>query len=190
MSLTELDPADRHRVVATGFGDVVGAVSQWEAPTPVREWVARDVLVHLVDWFTGFLDAGGISVPSGPPVVDDPVGAWTVHAASVQSLLDGPSANVTFTHPMAGSHRLADAVDRFYTADVFMHTWDLVRSQGGTPDLDPTYALTLLDGMTPLDAMLRESGQYGPKVEVPVDADAVSRLMGFVGRDPYWAPAG
>ena len=38
--------------------------------------------------------------------------------------------------------------------------------------------------MEPLDEMLRQSGQYGAKVDVPADADPVSRLMGFVGRRP------
>ena len=42
----------------------------------------------------------------------------------------------------------------------------------------------MLAGMEPMDEMLRASGQYGPRVEVPDDAGVVARLMGFVGRDP------
>ncbi|MGW8816369.1 TIGR03086 family protein, partial [Gordonia terrae] len=133
--------------------------------------------------------AGRVELPAGPTVADDPAGAWSAHASGVQALLDGPSAEDAFTHPMAGEHRLADAVDQFYTADVFMHTWDLARSQGLTPDLDAAFARRLLDGMASIDEMLRSSGQYGPKVEVPDDADVVSRLMGFIGRDPAWTPA-
>lgn len=38
--------------------------------------------------------------------------------------------------------------------------------------------------MLPMDEVLRASGEYGPKVEVPADADAETRLMGFIGRDP------
>lgn len=189
MTIADLDAAARHRDVAAGFADVVAGVTDWNAPTPVDGWVARDVVAHLVDWFTGFLAAGGVELPAGPTVADDPAGAWSAHALGVQALLDGPSAEDTFTHPMAGEHRLADAVDQFYTADVFMHTWDLARSQGLTPDLDAAFARRLLDGMASIDEMLRSSGQYGPKVEVPDDADVVSRLMGFIGRDPGWTPA-
>ncbi|MCG7634277.1 maleylpyruvate isomerase family mycothiol-dependent enzyme [Gordonia McavH-238-E] len=189
MTIADLDAAARHRDVAAGFADVVAGVTDWNAPTPVDGWVARDVVAHLVDWFTGFLAAGGVELPAGPTVADDPAGAWSAHASGVQALLDGPSAEDTFTHPMAGEHRLADAVDQFYTADVFMHTWDLARSQGLTPDLDAAFARRLLDGMASIDEMLRSSGQYGPKVEVPDDADVVSRLMGFIGRDPAWTPA-
>lgn len=189
MTIADLDAAARHRDVAAGFTDVIAGVTDWNAPTPVDGWVARDVVAHLVDWFTGFLAAGGVELPAGPTVADDPAGAWSAHASGVQALLDGPSAEDTFTHPMAGEHRLADAVDQFYTADVFMHTWDLARSQGLTPDLDAAFARRLLDGMASIDEMLRSSGQYGPKVEVPDDADVVSRLMGFIGRDPAWTPA-
>jgi len=31
-------------------------------------------------------------------------------------------------------------------------------------------------------------GQYGPPVPVPADADAQTRLLGFIGRDPDWRP--
>ena len=34
------------------------------------------------------------------------------------------------------------------------------------------------------DELLRSSGQYGPKVEVPADADVQTRLIAFIGRDP------
>lgn len=189
VTLPELDASSRHREVASDFAEAIADVRDWEAPTPVDGWVARDVVAHLVDWFTGFLAAGGVALPAGPAVADDPAGAWSQQAASVQALLDGPTAEDTFTHPMAGEHRLVEAIDRFYTADVYMHTWDLARSQGVTPDLDPGFAGQLLEGMASIDDILRSSGQYGPKVEVDADADPVSRLMGFIGRDPRWRPA-
>jgi hypothetical protein len=34
--------------------------------------------------------------------------------------------------------------------------------------------------------VMRSSGQYGPRVEVPGDADTQTRLLGFIGRDPFW----
>jgi hypothetical protein len=48
----------------------------------------------------------------------------------------------------------------------------------------------MLAGMEPLDELLRQSGQYGPKVAVPDDADVQSRMLGFIGRDPAWTPTG
>ena len=185
-SLIELSPAERHREVAAGFAEHVAAVDDWDTPSPVPGWMARDVVAHLVDWFTDFLAAGGVELPAAVAVADDPDAAWRAHRDAVQSLLDGPTADSAFTHPMAGSHRLADAIDRFYTADVFMHTWDLATAAGREPELDPRFAAQLVDGMSAMEDMLRASGQYGPPVDVGADADPVTRLIGFIGRDPGW----
>ena len=187
VSLVGLPPADRHRAVSATFAEHVGAVTNWAAPTPVDGWVARDVVSHLIDWFTAFLAAGGIELPAGPAVADDPPAAWRTHSAGVQALFDGAGAESMFTHPMAGSHRLADAIDRFYTADVYMHTWDLATAAGRQADLDPQFAEELVDGMSAIEELLRSSGQYGPAVAVGTDADPVTRLMGFIGRDPAWS---
>lgn len=186
MGLPE-SPIDRHRVVAGGFGDRVAATRDWEAPAPVAGWTARDVVGHLVTWLPGFLAGGGITLQPGPAVADDPVAAWRHHADAVQAVIEGRGEE-SFTHPHAGTHRLVDAVDRFYTADVFMHTWDLARATGQQPGLDETFAGELLAGMQPIEDLLRSSGQYGAAVPVASDAPVVDRLMGFVGRDPAWSP--
>mgnify|MGYP000129638954 CR=1 FL=1 len=188
-SVVDLTPAQRHRVIAAGFADEVVAVTDWDAPTPVDGWVARDVVDHLVEWVGGFLAGGGVRLRPAPSVADDPAMTWRAHGAAVQALLDGPSADDRFCHPVAGEHRLADAVDRFYTADVFMHTWDLASASGRTADLDPAFAEQILDGMSGIEDLLRSSGQYGPAVPVPADADVITRLIGFIGRDPAWRPA-
>lgn len=187
MALPET-PAGRHAVVAGDFGRLVAHTPDWSAPSPVDGWTARDVVSHLVDWFPGFLAAGGVTLPAGPPVAQDPQAAWQHQADAVQALVE-QRGEESFTHPYAGTHRLADAVDRFYTADVFMHSWDLARASGQDPALDEDQAATMLAGMQPIEAMLRDSGQYGPAVPVPDDAPVVDRLMGFVGRDPAWRPA-
>jgi uncharacterized protein (TIGR03086 family) len=188
MSLPE-SPAVRHQVVAEEFSRLVGQTTDWAAPAPVDGWTARDVVDHLVSWFRGFLAAGGVELEPGPSAADDPAAAWRHHVAGVQGLLD-ERGDEEFTHPYVGPHPLAAAVDRFYTADVFMHSWDLARATGQEPHLDEDEAGRMLEGMRPIEAMLRESGQYGPAVPVADDASAVDRLMGFVGRDPAWRPAG
>ena len=50
--------------------------------------------------------------------------------------------------------------------------------------LDAYIVRDMLVGMEPLDDMLRASGQYGPKIAVPVDADEQTRLIAFTGRRP------
>jgi uncharacterized protein (TIGR03086 family) len=182
--------ADEHREIAAAFTARVEGTRDWDAPAPVDGWVARDVVRHLVTWFPGFLESGaGITLPSGPSVDDDPVGAWTTHADAVQAVLDDPAtASKVLTNPHIGEMPLETAISRIYTADVFMHTWDLARATGQDERLDAERCQQMYDGMQPMDEMLRASGQYGPRVPVPDDADAQTKLLGFIGRDPAWAP--
>jgi uncharacterized protein (TIGR03086 family) len=184
-----MSAADEHREIAGVFTDRVKGVADWEAPAPVEGWVARDVVRHLVEWFPGFLSSGSdVSLPAGPSVDDDPVGAWQSQADAVQAVLDDPAtASKVLTNPHIGEMPLEQAISRIYTADVFMHTWDLARATGQDERLDPERCAMMYAGMQPMDEMLRASGQYGPRVEVPDDADAQTKLLGFIGRDPEWS---
>jgi uncharacterized protein (TIGR03086 family) len=181
-------PAEEHRRVAAVFTTTVEAVpaDRWDDPAPVDGWVARDVVRHLVEWFPAFLEGStGITLPAGPPAADDPVGAWRSHTEAVQALLDdADSAANEFDFPHMGRMQLAQVIDMIYTSDVFMHRWDLARATGQDERLDPDRCAALLEGMLPLDDLLRQSGQYGPRVHVPDDADVQTRLLAFIGRTP------
>ena len=183
-------PAERHAQLAGVFTDRVRGAREWDAPAPVPEWTARDVVRHLVEWLPAFLASGAsVELPKGPSVDDDPVGAWQVHADAVQALLDDPeTADRKLTNPHIGSLPLDAAIDQFYTSDIFMHTWDLSRATGQDDRMDPDFCAMLLSGMEPMEEIIRSSGQYGPRVEVPADANVQARLLGFIGRDPYWKP--
>lgn len=80
------------------------------------------------------------------------------------------------------------AIDMFVIPDPVIHTWDLARAAGLDETLDPREVHRVLDEMTPVDQMLRDSGQYGPRVSVPNDADEQTRLIAFTGRDPSAKP--
>lgn len=180
--------ADEHRRVAGAFTVTVEGVpaDRWDAPAPVDGWVARDVVGHLVEWFPAFLGGTtGIALPSGPSVADDPVAAWRTQTDGVQALLDDPqAAGREYDFPHMGRMPLEQVVDMIYTGDVFMHRWDLARATGQDETLDPEKCAVMLEGMLPLDEVLRQSGQYGPRVEVPDDADVQTKLLAFIGRRP------
>lgn len=188
-------PAEEYREIGGRFTRLVEGVpdtATWDRPSPVAGWTARDVVRHLVEWFPGFLSAGaGVELPSGPSVDDDPVAAWRTFSDGVQALLDDPaSAELVVRNPHIGDVPLPQAVSRFFTADVFMHTWDLARASGQDVDLDADRCAAMLAGMQPIEEMLRASGQYGPAVPVPDDASVQDRFVAFIGRDPAWAPPG
>ncbi|MCU1487185.1 MAG: hypothetical protein JWN67_3931 [Actinomycetia bacterium] len=182
------DIAARYQRVAARFTARTQEVppEAWELPTPCEGWVVRDVVAHLVEWFPAFLtSASGPTLPVGPAVEDDPVGAWTAMSDGVQALLDDDAVSATeINHPYAGAHRLDDAIATFLLGDVAIHTWDIARAAGLDERLDPEVVHDMLIGMEPLDDVLRASGQYGPRVEVPPDADEQTRLLAFTGRQP------
>jgi uncharacterized protein (TIGR03086 family) len=179
--------SDRFRRIAADFTRIVDAVppDAWDAPAPPEGWRARDVIGHLVEWFPGlFLDTWGIARPSFPSVEDDPAGAWVVLRDVMQASLDDPEVVGVERDILPGTMTFATAVDQLGTNDVFMHQWDLARATGGDERLDPDEVHALLVDMEPLDEILRRSGHYGPRVEVPADADEQTRLVAFIGRQP------
>ena len=186
--MTDMTPAEEHRQIAAEFTTTVEGVAPdaWDAPAPPDGWVARDVVRHLVEWFPGFLQGSvGIELPKGPSVDDDPVGAWRAQTDAVQALLDDPEVAGT-EHELEhlGTMTLGQAVSMIYVGDVFLHRWDLARATGQDELLDPDRCAAMLEGMLPMDEALRQSGHYGPRVEVPDDADAQTRLLAFIGRTP------
>jgi uncharacterized protein (TIGR03086 family) len=185
-------PARRHRLIADDFARRVRGTEDWSAAAPVSGWAARDVVVHLVEWLPGFVAGGSeVRLPAAPSPVERPSAAWEAHQRAVQQILDDPATcDAEFTNPHTGSMRLGEAIDRFYTSDVFMHTWDLARATGQDDGLDQELCSVLLTGMEPIEDLIRGSGQFGVRVVVPEDADAQTRLIGFIGRDPSWVASG
>lgn len=181
-------PAENHRRIAGEFTSTVESVpaDAWNNPAPPEGWVARDVVGHLVQWFPAFLETStGIVLAAGPSVDDDPVGAWLAQTVAVQALLDDPAtADQLYELPHIGSMSLAQAIDMIYCGDVFLHRWDLARATGQDETLDPETCLAMYNGMLPMDEALRSSGHYGPAVAVADDADAQTKLLAFIGRNP------
>jgi uncharacterized protein (TIGR03086 family) len=183
------NPADEYRELAGRFTALVEGVhadTVWQQPAPPAGWTARDVVGHLLEWFPSFLEQGsGVALPAGPKVEEDPVGAWRTFTTGLQAVLDDPATqNRIFSHPQTGDLPLPLAISRFFTADVFMHSWDLARATGQDATLDPERCAMMLAGMESFDELLRSSGQYGPRVPVSDDADPQTRLLAFIGRDP------
>jgi uncharacterized protein (TIGR03086 family) len=183
------DPARRHRLIADDFTRVVHGTQDWSAASPVPDWSAGDVVAHLVEWLPAFLAGGSdVRLPEVPSPAEQPAAAWVLHRRAVQEVLDDPvTAATAFTNPHIGSMPLGQAIDRFYTSDVFMHTWDLARATSQDDWLDPELCAVLLSGMEPIEELMRSSGQFGARVPVADDADPQTRLIGFIGRDPAWA---
>ncbi len=175
----------RFRRIAATFTDRVAAVdaTAWSNPAPCDGWTARDVVRHLVEWVPGLIGRSGIAFPPGPSVDHDPLGAWTTLAAALQTALDDPeTAARSFDVGPPGDMTVEAAIDQLVTGDVLVHTWDLARAVGLDERIDATLAAAMYEGMLPIDEMLRASGHFGPRIDVPDDADAQTKLLAFTGR--------
>ena len=176
---------ERFERLATAFTERVEAVpaDRWESPAPCEGWVARDVVRHLVEWVPAFLETyGALVVAPGPSVDDDPVGAWANLRDQLVGWLADPEVATREIDTPPGRMPIGAAIDMFITHDVLIHTWDLARATGLDERIDATEVHRMYEGMLPMDEALRQSGHFGPKVDVPDDADEQTKLLAFVGR--------
>jgi uncharacterized protein (TIGR03086 family) len=181
------ETAERYRRVAGQFTERVKAVpaDAWDNPAPCEGWVARDVVRHMIEWMPAMcLTGAGLEVPAVPSVDDDPVGAWVGISDALQAALDDPEVATREFDMRAGRVTVEDAVGTFCMGDVLIHTWDLARATGLDETLDPDEVHGMYEGILPMDEVLRQSGHYGPRVEVPADADEQTKLIAFTGRVP------
>jgi len=125
-----------------------------------------------------------IAAGPSPSVADDPSRAWRAVDDAIQAALDQPEIAGRSRETPMGETTFEDAIDQICTPDVLVHTWDLARATGLAETLDAEEVHRFVAGMEAADAAMRASGHYGPRVEVPADADEQTRLIAFVGRQP------
>lgn len=179
------ETADRYRKVAAGFTERARAVppDAWDGPAPCEGWVARDVVRHLVDSAGFFVGRAGVELPAGPPVDDDPLGAWETVRDGIQTVLEDPEVAGREVDSPMGRTTVESLIGRFGVADVLIHTWDLARATGLDETLDADEVERTYTMMLPSDELMRGTA-FGPKVEVSEDADPQTKLIAFTGRQP------
>jgi uncharacterized protein (TIGR03086 family) len=186
--------AERFRRVAADFTAVVDAVGDdaWSNPSPCEGWTARDIVGHLVEWIPapGFL-LGAFDIDTSPSasVADDPAAAWAAVRAAIQSGLDDPAmASRSADCGPLGRQSFEDAVAMTVISDVFVHTWDLAQAAGLDVALDADELRSQHESIAEIppaiDAAMRDSGHYGPRLPVAADADPLDAVLAFYGRHP------
>lgn len=181
--MTEI--SERYARITRQFTERVRSVpaDAWDNPSPCDGWTARDVVGHLTDWITAFFGAQGLAFPVVPSVHDDPVGAWESVQSAIAGALADPDVAAKQVETPFGSQTLAETVDMIVTGDVFTHTWDLSRATGQDETLDVDQLHRMIAGMGAMpEEVLRSEGMFGPRIDVPDDADDQTRFLGYVGR--------
>jgi uncharacterized protein (TIGR03086 family) len=168
--------------VADGFGERLAAVGPdgWERHTPCDEWTVSQLVEHAVGaqrmvpramGATGGIDTEGT----------DLVEVWAAVRAAAEATYTAPGALDAVVSLPFGEMPARDGL-RFPLGDLLIHTWDLARAVGADDRLSTDACAYTLEGLQPLDEMLRSPGFFGPKFEPAADADVQGRLLAFVGR--------
>ncbi|GAB3014348.1 hypothetical protein GCM10011376_08080 [Nocardioides flavus (ex Wang et al. 2016)] len=158
-------------------GDALDTVhaDDLDKPTTCRGWTVRELADHLAAAPQHFLQmARGEEVDwaAGTGVEPD------VLAAHFRTRADD------LIHHWHGQpdNRVAQA--DWQTAELGVHTWELLRATGDPMPLDDEVAER---GLAFLQQGLTEDNRgdaFAPAVPVPDDASAYERLVAFAGRDP------
>lgn len=155
-----------------------------DAPTPTcPDYGVRGLLDHMVGWIRAFADGA-----NGRESAEDPA-AYTTgeHAAEFRKAADdlvagwrahGTDRAVRFgTSDLPAANVLGMTLMEYVT-----HGLDLAIATGqDVPFSDVELETTLAHGKANLRDEYRGDA-FGPAVEVPDDAPAVDRLLGFMGR--------
>jgi len=199
MSMIDLEPAARE---VTRLLDGV-AEDHLSGPTPCPEYPVAGLLDHLMGLSLAFAWAarkttateggsGGAGRPRPSAEHLDP--NWReLLPRRLGELVEAwrdPAAWEGMTE--AGGVRLPGEVMGVVALDeLVLHGWDLARATGQpfTCDQVSTAAVFAFTSASaqPEQAASRD-GLFGPVVDVPEDAPAFDRALGFAGRDPGWKP--
>lgn len=175
--------------------DTLTAVSGtgWDAPSPCTDWTVRQVANHVVGWtvLTAKIIDGE---PFDPAELDGHRLAATDQVGSnpAEALREAARKCVAaFTRPGSLQRRVAyPAPDTpgLVLANVclmesLVHGWDIARGAGldYRPDGDVVDAVRLFAAAAIGDEQ-RQGGLVGPAVPVSADADALTALLGHLGR--------
>jgi len=179
------DSFERHLQACRGFSRAVGlGDGRWDSPSPCGDWDARGVVEHVIGFHDVLLLRPLGAKPQRPK--GDPVARWAVTSdAIVTSLSDMDETKLQAVKESSGI-ALVRLVPML-TTEVLVHTWDLARAIGEDPALDPglcdvAYEAALLNAES-----LQSSNMFAAAISVTADADAATKLIALLGRDPLWS---
>jgi uncharacterized protein (TIGR03086 family) len=157
-------------------GDALTAVhqDQLSQPTPCNDWDVARLIAHMVASPHHLLEMSQGGQPDWSKEPEAPSGEW---AAEFRSAADDL---IHFWHAQ-GDQADSGQVD-WQTAEMAVHTWDLVRATGQHAPLDPEIAergLAFMSGALTAD---NRGKAFGPEVTAPADAPVYDRLAAYAGR--------
>jgi uncharacterized protein (TIGR03086 family) len=200
-----METIDLHRRCAAAVRPFTGRVTPVDLarPTPCAGWDLRALLEHMTGQDHGFAAAvraahNGSEVdvaafaprPLGPSPAAD-------HAAGLDAVVDAFAQAAGLQHPVLlpefGTRLPLQIVIGMHLVDTLVHGWDVAAALGHQAaygahlDTDVVAAALAMAEQVP-DGPAREApgAPFGPALPTPADADAWTRTLTLLGRDPAW----
>ncbi|MFE2447094.1 TIGR03086 family metal-binding protein [Streptomyces sp. NPDC059426] len=183
----------RHGEALDLFTERVHAIrpNQWDDPTPCTEWTVRDLVNHLAVeqmWVPPLVREGASVADQGNALEgdllgDDPVATWDVVVAAARDAFREPGALDRMVELSYGESPATQYCAQM-TADAAVHAWDLSRAIGAEERIPKPLVDFSVREVAPYAADLEESGLFAAPVEPPAGADAQTRLLALLGREP------
>lgn len=168
------------------FGERVGLVVDWSAPTPDDEWDVRALVSHVIEeqqWVPLLLAGRTVGEARSrlEPLGTDLVAEWRRYSAEATRAWASvaPDAKVNLSYDIVP----ASAYLREQASDVIVHTWDLSRAIGADDQLGEPLVAAAWTVFEPQKDTLEASGLFASPVPVPENASLQSRLLALTGRD-------
>lgn len=195
MNDTSAEITARYAARADRFEAVIEAApaDRWSSPSPCADWRAIDVVKHVLDMHSAMLRPLGHTLTDAPAVDVDPLDAFRCARRDLTEVLADDTVAQSDVPTPIGTMTLAHHIDQVASEDLVIHGWDLARATGQEHELDPEEVERMWPAAQQMDERLRTPGAFGPGVvvfgpvvEVSEDAPVSDRLLGLLGRNPYW----
>ena len=164
--------------VAEAFQERYDAIGDnWEAQTPCAEWNVRQLVDHAVGVQVNFGGSVGLEASEG---ADWP----TVKAGMMATLADPENLAGTTNHPAFGEVPKARVLG-IGISDLLIHAWDLGRAVGFEGELPADAVAAAYEGLQQLPPeVIRAPERFSEPIQVSDDADMLTKLIAFSGRQP------
>ncbi|MFD7559162.1 TIGR03086 family metal-binding protein [Streptomyces sp. NPDC059835] len=198
MTVSKWDLLDQaHRALRATVAAV--PADGWDRPTPCEQWNVTQVLRHAA----GDQLAYASRLTGGPGPDEDPFAPSGAPIGAPAGLLEPAldAAAEAFAGVVPGTAEVAVPLPPFTVSaeiavgaaalDAAVHAWDIAVATGQPSPLPAELARALRPAAEALAEPLRGFA-YGPALsDAPSpEADPAGSLLGFLGRDPGWAPKG
>jgi uncharacterized protein (TIGR03086 family) len=140
------------------------------------------VVAHIVGGHRRIIANVKGAEPASLGADEDPKEAWKHASRAVDDITGDPEALSIEIDGPTGKMRVDEIIGRFVCMDVLVHTWDLARTVGADEHLDEELVRQAYDALQPMDAMIRQPGVFGAKLEPPAGADLQTEFLYFLGR--------